>query len=110
MSSGYVIASVTVTNPEQYEEYKKWSTLAMQAHPTTPGAPHCCIPPPKLGQQGPADTPHQSAPDSTRCLVIHASALLDAGASGHANCHSDERKRNRFHFLSLFYFNKSSSV
>ena len=32
MSSGYVIASVTVTNPEQYEEYKKWSTLAMQAH------------------------------------------------------------------------------
>ena len=32
MSSGYVIASVTVTNPEQYEEYRKWSTVAMQAH------------------------------------------------------------------------------
>ncbi len=32
MPSGYVIASVTVTNPEQYEEYKKWSTAAMQAH------------------------------------------------------------------------------
>ncbi len=32
MSSGYVIATVTVTNPEQYEEYRKWSTLAMQAH------------------------------------------------------------------------------
>ncbi|MBX9831631.1 MAG: DUF1330 domain-containing protein, partial [Burkholderiaceae bacterium] len=32
MSSGYVIASVTVTNPTQYEEYRKWSTLAMQAH------------------------------------------------------------------------------
>ena len=37
MSSGYVLASVTVTNPEQYEEYKKWSTLAMQA----PGAEVC---------------------------------------------------------------------
>lgn len=32
MSSAYIIASVTVTNPEQYEEYKKWSTLAMQLH------------------------------------------------------------------------------
>lgn len=32
MSSGYVIASVTVTNPTQYDEYRKWSTLAMQAH------------------------------------------------------------------------------
>jgi len=31
MSSGYVIASVTVTNPTQYEEYRKWSTVAMQA-------------------------------------------------------------------------------
>ncbi len=32
MPSGYVIASVTVTNPEQYEEYKKWSTHAMHVH------------------------------------------------------------------------------
>jgi uncharacterized protein (DUF1330 family) len=32
MSSGYVIASVTVTNPEQYEEYRKWSTEAMRVH------------------------------------------------------------------------------
>ena len=32
MPSGYVIASVEVTNPEQYEEYKKWSSAAMQAH------------------------------------------------------------------------------
>jgi uncharacterized protein (DUF1330 family) len=23
---------VTVTNPQQYEEYKKWSSAAMQAH------------------------------------------------------------------------------
>ena len=32
MPSGYVIASVTVTNPTQYEEYRKWSSVAMQAH------------------------------------------------------------------------------
>ena len=32
MSSGYVIAHVEVTNPAQYEEYKKWSSAAMQAH------------------------------------------------------------------------------
>jgi uncharacterized protein (DUF1330 family) len=32
MSSAYIIADVTVTNPQQYEEYKKWSTAAMQAH------------------------------------------------------------------------------
>lgn len=30
--SGYNIAIVQVTNPTQYEEYKKWSTLAMKAH------------------------------------------------------------------------------
>ena len=29
--SGYIIANVQVTNPVQYEEYKKWSTAAMQA-------------------------------------------------------------------------------
>ncbi|WCM92076.1 DUF1330 domain-containing protein [Acidovorax sp. NCPPB 2350] len=32
MSSAYIIASVTVTNPEQYDEYRRLSTLAMQAH------------------------------------------------------------------------------
>ncbi len=32
MPSAYIIADVNVTNPEQYEEYKKWSTAAMQAH------------------------------------------------------------------------------
>jgi uncharacterized protein (DUF1330 family) len=32
MPSAYVIANVTVTNPEQYEEYKRLSTIAMQAH------------------------------------------------------------------------------
>ncbi len=32
MSSAYIIANVKVTDPVQYEEYKKWSTAAMQAH------------------------------------------------------------------------------
>ena len=32
MPSGYIIANVRVTNPEQYEEYKKWSTAASKAH------------------------------------------------------------------------------
>jgi uncharacterized protein (DUF1330 family) len=30
--SGYIIANVTVTDPVQYEDYKKWSSAAMQAH------------------------------------------------------------------------------
>ena len=30
--SGYIIAHVDVTNPTQYEEYKKLSSAAMQAH------------------------------------------------------------------------------
>ncbi len=32
MSAGYIIADVTVTNPAQYEEYKKWSSEAMRVH------------------------------------------------------------------------------
>ena len=32
MPSAYIIANVRVTDPVQYEEYKKLSTLAMQAH------------------------------------------------------------------------------
>ncbi|PWW48756.1 DUF1330 domain-containing protein [Melaminivora alkalimesophila] len=32
MPAGYIIASVTVTNPEQYEEYRKWSSEAMRVH------------------------------------------------------------------------------
>ena len=32
MPSGYIIANVRVTNPAQYEEYKKWSTGPVQAH------------------------------------------------------------------------------
>ena len=34
--SAYIIANVAVTNPTQYEEYKKFSTLAMQAHGAEP--------------------------------------------------------------------------
>jgi len=30
--SAYIIANVTVTNPEQYETYKKLSSIAMQVH------------------------------------------------------------------------------
>ena len=32
MTSAYIIANVHVTNAEQYEAYKKLSSLAMQAH------------------------------------------------------------------------------
>ncbi|MCC7152665.1 MAG: DUF1330 domain-containing protein [Rubrivivax sp.] len=32
MPSAYIIANVRVTDAVQYEEYKKFSTLAMQAH------------------------------------------------------------------------------
>ena len=32
MTSAYIIANVTVNNAEQYEEYKKLSTIAMRAH------------------------------------------------------------------------------
>jgi uncharacterized protein (DUF1330 family) len=32
MPSAYIIANVTVTNPEQYEQYKKLSSIAMKAH------------------------------------------------------------------------------
>lgn len=32
MPSAYILANVSVTNPEQYEEYRKFSSLAMQAH------------------------------------------------------------------------------
>ena len=28
----YLFANVTVTNPDQYEEYKRWSSQAMQEH------------------------------------------------------------------------------
>ncbi len=32
MTSAYIIANVTVTNAEQYEEYKKLSSVAMKAY------------------------------------------------------------------------------
>ena len=32
MPSAYILANITVTNPEQYEEYKKLSSAAMRAH------------------------------------------------------------------------------
>ena len=32
MAAGYIIASVTVTNPAQYDEYRRWSTEAIEKH------------------------------------------------------------------------------
>ncbi|MFN4104220.1 MAG: DUF1330 domain-containing protein [Tepidimonas sp.] len=32
MMSAYIIADVDVTDPQQYEEYKRWSSAAMQTH------------------------------------------------------------------------------
>ena len=32
MPPAYIIANVNVTNPEQYEDYKRLSTIAMKAH------------------------------------------------------------------------------
>ncbi len=36
MTSAYIIANVRVTDPVQYEEYKKFSTLAIQTHGAEP--------------------------------------------------------------------------
>jgi len=32
MPAGYLIANVRVTNPDQYAQYRKWSTAAFEAH------------------------------------------------------------------------------
>ena len=32
MPSAYILADVDVTNPQQYEEYRRLSTIAMKAH------------------------------------------------------------------------------
>jgi len=32
LPSAYILANVDVTDPQQYEQYKKLSTVAMQAH------------------------------------------------------------------------------
>ena len=32
MTSAYIIANIDVTNPVQYEEYKRLSTIAMKTH------------------------------------------------------------------------------
>lgn len=32
MPSAYILANVDVTDPQQYEQYKKLSTIAMQTH------------------------------------------------------------------------------
>jgi uncharacterized protein (DUF1330 family) len=30
--SAYIISQIQITNPAQYEDYKRWSTKAMQVH------------------------------------------------------------------------------
>jgi uncharacterized protein (DUF1330 family) len=32
LSSAYILANVNVTDPQQYDEYKRLSTIAMKAH------------------------------------------------------------------------------
>ncbi len=32
MPCAYIIANVKITNPTQYEEYRKWSSAAFEAH------------------------------------------------------------------------------
>jgi len=32
MPSAYILANVSVTNPAQYEEYRRFSSIAMQVH------------------------------------------------------------------------------
>jgi uncharacterized protein (DUF1330 family) len=34
--AAYILADVEITNPEQYAEYRKWSSAAFQAHGVTP--------------------------------------------------------------------------
>ncbi len=32
MTSAFIVANVTITNPVQYEQYKQWSSAAIVAH------------------------------------------------------------------------------
>ena len=34
--AAYILADVEITNPEQYAEYRKWSSAAFEAHGVTP--------------------------------------------------------------------------
>ena len=34
--AAYILADVEITNPEQYAEYRKWSSAAFEAHGITP--------------------------------------------------------------------------
>lgn len=34
--AAYILADVEITNPEQYAEYRKWSTAAFEAHGVAP--------------------------------------------------------------------------
>ncbi|UUZ63971.1 DUF1330 domain-containing protein [Polaromonas sp. P1-6] len=77
MTSAYIIANVTVTNPEQYETYKKLSTIAMQAH----GAEVCVQGGPVEvleGDWSPSRIVVLKFPDMTQARAFNASAEYEA--------------------------------
>ncbi|GAO26957.1 hypothetical protein ALISP_6777 [Alicycliphilus sp. B1] len=79
MASGYIIASVTVTDPAQYEEYKKWSSEAMRAH----GA-EVCVRGGKVavleGDWNPGRTVVLKFPSFEAARAFHDSARIPQGA------------------------------
>ena len=77
MTSAYIIANVTVTNPEQYETYKKLSTIAMQAH----GAEVCVRGGPVEvleGDWSPSRIVVLKFPDMAQARAFNASAEYEA--------------------------------
>ncbi|UUZ71285.1 DUF1330 domain-containing protein [Polaromonas sp. P1(28)-8] len=77
MTSAYIIANVTVTNPEQYETYKKLSSIAMQVH----GA-EVCVRGGKVevieGDWSPSRLVMLKFPDMEQARAFNASAEYEA--------------------------------
>ena len=77
MPSAYIIANVTVTNPEQYETYKKLSSIAMQVH----GA-EVCVRGGKVevieGDWSPSRLVVLKFPDMEKAQAFNASAEYEA--------------------------------
>ncbi|ABE45097.1 DUF1330 domain-containing protein [Polaromonas sp. JS666] len=77
MPSAYIIANVTVTNPEQYETYKKLSSIAMQVH----GA-EVCVRGGKVevieGDWSPSRLVMLKFPDMEQARAFNASAEYEA--------------------------------
>jgi len=66
--SAYIIADVQVTNPVQYEDYKKFSSIAMQAH----GAEVCV--------RGGSPQPLEGGWAPTRIVVLKFASVQQAQA------------------------------